>query len=128
MPGNDGRLTGCAALLGPLREQENIRVKCLVPSWVAPPGPKEYWESLTPEEGKERGVPETLIQLDQIADTILRLVTDESLFGRIMVWWNGEPPRLIPVGDPVMNDWNEPTVSSRNSRQEVARVLGNRRS
>ena len=86
--------------LGPLRDQENIRVNCLVPSWVASPGPKEYWESLTPEERKERGVPETLIQLDEIADTILRLVTDESLFGRIMVWWNGEPPRLIPVGDP----------------------------
>lgn len=86
--------------LGPLRDQENIRVNCLVPSWVASPGPKEYWESLTPEQRKERGVPETLIQLDEIADTILRLVTDESLFGRIMVWWNGEPPRLIPVGDP----------------------------
>jgi NAD(P)-dependent dehydrogenase (short-subunit alcohol dehydrogenase family) len=86
--------------LGPLRDQENIRVNCLVPSWVASPGPKEYWESLTPEQRKERGVPETLIQLDEIADTILRLATDESLFGRIMVWWNGEPPRLIPVGDP----------------------------
>jgi NAD(P)-dependent dehydrogenase (short-subunit alcohol dehydrogenase family) len=86
--------------LGPLRDQENIRVNCLVPSWVASPGPKEYWESLTPEQRKERGVPETLIQLDEIADTILRLATDESLFGRIMVWWNGEPPRLVPVGDP----------------------------
>lgn len=86
--------------LAPLRDQENIRVNCLVPSWVASPGPKEYWDSLTPEQRKERGVPETLIQLDEIADTILRLVTDESLFGRIMVWWNGEPPRLIPVGDP----------------------------
>ena len=86
--------------LAPLRDQENIRVNCLVPSWVASPGPKEYWDSLTPEQRKERGVPETLIQLDEIADTILRLVTDESLFGRIMVWWNDEPPRLIPVGDP----------------------------
>ena len=86
--------------LGPLRDQENIRVNCLVPSWVASPGPKEYWASLTPAQRKERGVPETLNQLDEIADTILRLATDESLFGRIMVWWNGEPPRLIPVGDP----------------------------
>ena len=86
--------------LAPLRDQENIRVNCLVPSWVASPGPKVYWESLTPEQRKELGVPETLIQLDEIADTILRLATDESLFGRIMVWWNGEPPRLIPVGDP----------------------------
>ena len=86
--------------LGPLRDQENIGVNCLVPSWVASPGPMEYWASLTPAQRNERGVPETLIQLDEIAATILRLATDESLFGRIMVWWNGEPPRLIPVGDP----------------------------
>jgi len=31
---------------------------------------------------------------------ILRLATDELLFGRVMVWWNGEPPRLISVDDP----------------------------
>lgn len=80
--------------LATLHDQDNIRVNCLVPSWVASPGPKEYWESLTPEQRKEHGVPETLIQLDEIADAILRLTTDESLFGRIMVWWNGEPPRL----------------------------------
>ena len=86
--------------LAPLRDQENIRVNCLVPSWVASPGPKEYWESLTPEQRKQRGVPETLIQLDEIADMILRLATDELLFGRVMVWWNGEPPRLISVDDP----------------------------
>ena len=83
-----------------LHQKENIRVNCLVPSWVASPGPKEYWESLTPEQRKERGVPDTLISLDEISDAILRLATDETLFGRIMVWWNGQPPQLIPIGDP----------------------------
>jgi len=86
--------------LGVLRDQDKIRVNCLVPNWIASPGPKEYWESLTPEQRKERGVPATLISPDEIADAIHRLATDETLFGRIMVWWNGEPPRLIPVGDP----------------------------
>lgn len=83
-----------------LRDEANIRVNCLVPSWVASPAPRQYWESLTPEQRRERGVPDTLISLDEIADAIHRLATDESLYGRIMVWWNGEPPRLIPVGDP----------------------------
>jgi len=78
-----------------LRDRENIRVNCLVPAWVASPGPKEYWESLTPAQRRERGVPDTLISLEEIAGAILRLATDESLFGRIMVWWNGQPPRLI---------------------------------
>jgi len=85
--------------LGRLRESDNIRVNCLVPAWIASPGPKEYWESLTPEQRRERGVPETLLSLDEVADAILLLATDESLFGRIMVWWNGQPPRLIAAGD-----------------------------
>jgi NAD(P)-dependent dehydrogenase (short-subunit alcohol dehydrogenase family) len=85
--------------LAPLHERENIRVNCLVPGWVASPGPKEYWESLTPEQRKERGVPDTLISLEQISEAILRLAADETLFGRVMVWWNDQPPRLIPLGD-----------------------------
>ncbi len=83
-----------------LRERENIRVNCLVPAWIASPGPLEYWESLTPEQRRERAVPETLLSLEEVAGAILQLATDESLFGRIMVWWNGEPPRLIAENDP----------------------------
>ncbi|HLJ47470.1 MAG TPA: SDR family oxidoreductase [Bryobacteraceae bacterium] len=88
-----------ATTLGCLRESDDIRVNCLVPAWIASPGPKEYWESLTPEQRRERGVPDTLLSLDEVAGAILRLATDEALYGRIMVWWNGEPPRLIAQGD-----------------------------
>jgi NAD(P)-dependent dehydrogenase (short-subunit alcohol dehydrogenase family) len=90
------RLTTTLAFL----RDENIRVNCLVPAWVASPGPREYWEKLSPQQRRERGVPDSLISLDEISETILRLAADESLFGRIMVWWNGEPPRLIAQGDP----------------------------
>jgi len=86
--------------LGRLRDSDNIRVNCLVPAWIASPGPKEYWESLTPEQRRERGVPDTLLSLDEVAGAILRLATDETLYGRIMVWWNGQPPKLIAQGDP----------------------------
>jgi hypothetical protein len=41
----------------------------------------------------------TSIPFREAAGAIFRLATDESLDGRIMVWWNGEPPQLIPVGD-----------------------------
>lgn len=85
--------------LAGLRERENIRVNCMVPAWIASPGPREYWESLTPDQRRERGVPDTLLSLGEVADAILRLATDESLFGRIMVLWNGLPPQLIPQGD-----------------------------
>ncbi len=82
-----------------LRDRDNIRVNCLVPAWIASPAPKKYWESLTPEQRRERGVPDTLLSLEEVAGAILRLATDETLYGRIMVWWNGQAPRLIAPGD-----------------------------
>ena len=74
-------------------------MNCLVPAWIASPGPREYWESLTPEQRRERGVPDSLISLDEISDAIYRLAVDETLYGRIMVCWNGQPPQLIASGD-----------------------------
>lgn len=85
--------------LGVLKASDGIRVNCLIPAWIASPAPKAYWESLTPEQRRERGVPDTLLSLDQVAEAIFRLATDESLFGRLMVWWNGQEPHLIPTAD-----------------------------
>ena len=83
-----------------LREKEKIRVNCIVPDWVATPEVKEYWDGLTPQHRKAHGVPDVLITLDQIAGDVVRLATDETLAGRVMIHWCGQPPRLIPVGDP----------------------------
>ena len=83
-----------------LREKENIRVNCLVPDWVASPQVVSYVDSLAPEERGPRGVPERLITPEEIAGAVFRLATDESLFGRVMVWWCGQPPRLVPSRDP----------------------------
>ena len=86
--------------LQPLREQLGIRVNCLVPNWVASPPVKAYWDSLSPEQRKEGGVPEVLTTLEEIADAVERLATDETLAGRLMIFWNsGEAPRFIPWGD-----------------------------
>jgi NAD(P)-dependent dehydrogenase (short-subunit alcohol dehydrogenase family) len=90
------RLTTGLAWLG---EKERIRVNCLVPDWVASPQVMAYVNSLKPEERGPRGVPERLITPDEIAGAVLRLATDDSLSGRVMVWWCGQPPRLIPWRD-----------------------------
>lgn len=90
------RLTTGLAWLG---EKENIRVNCLVPDWVASPQVVAYVNSLKPEERGPRGVPEQLITPDEIAGAVLHLATDDSLAGRVMVWWCGQPPRLIPWRD-----------------------------
>lgn len=90
------RLTTALAWLG---DKEKIRVNCLVPNWVASPQVVSYVDSLAPEERGPRGVPERLITPDEIADAVLSLASNDSLSGRVMVWWCGQSPRLIPWND-----------------------------
>ena len=102
-PGYDVAKMGLIRLtttLAPLYASDGIRVNCLVPAWIATPEVKSYVDSLTPQQRKEGDVPEVLITLDEIASAVLKLATDETLAGRIMLYYNGEPPRLIPQGDP----------------------------
>ena len=91
------RLTTGLAWLG---EEENIRVNCLAPGWIASEQVRAYWEPLTPEERKQRGAPSRLLELRQVADAVMRLATDESLYGRVLVWWSEDEPCLIPWADP----------------------------
>jgi len=85
--------------LGWLGKKENIRVNCLAPGWIASEQVRAYWEPLTPAERKQRGAPSRLLELDQVAGAVVRLATDESLHGRVLVWWSEDEPRLIPWGD-----------------------------
>lgn len=85
--------------LGWLGEAEHIRVNCLAPGWIASEQVRAHWEPLTPEERKQRGAPSRLLELEQVAGAVVRLATDESLHGRVMVWWSEDEPRLIPWGD-----------------------------
>jgi NAD(P)-dependent dehydrogenase (short-subunit alcohol dehydrogenase family) len=101
-PGYDTAKAGVMRLtttLGPLGESAGIRVNCLVPGWIASPPVKAYWESLTPDERRARSVPPALLSLEEIAEAVVGLIADDRLAGRLLVWWNGQPPRLIPVGD-----------------------------
>jgi NAD(P)-dependent dehydrogenase (short-subunit alcohol dehydrogenase family) len=91
------RLTGALAIL---REKYSIRVNCLVPHWIATEEINAFLATATPQQRLEWRVPDVLITTDEIADAVIQLATDESLAGRIMVWWGGQPPRLIPPGDP----------------------------
>src|SRR5262249_14830186 len=83
-----------------LRERDGIRVNCLVPHWIGSPEVKAYFDSLTPQQRRAQDAPDVLITVEEIAEAVLRLATDETLAGRVMVYWPGERPRLIPFGDP----------------------------
>jgi len=102
-PGYDVAKMGVIRLttaLGWLGERERIRVNCLVPDWVASPEVKAYFDSLTPEQRKKGGVPDVLTSLEEVADAVVELITDDKLTGRVMVLWSGQQRRLIPAGDP----------------------------
>ena len=77
-----------------------VRVNCIVPDWVATEELQAYVASLTPEQRRAGDVPDSLTTLDEIADAVLRLIRDESLSGRVLVWWSGQKPGLIPLKDP----------------------------
>jgi NAD(P)-dependent dehydrogenase (short-subunit alcohol dehydrogenase family) len=91
------RLTTTLAWLG---EKENIRVNCLAPGYIASDDVRSYWESLTPGQRIERGAPSRLLEVEEVAQAVVRLATDESLCGRVLVWWSDDSPGLIPWGDP----------------------------
>ena len=78
---------------------EGIRVNCLAPGWIATDGPRQYWESLTPAQRAERGVPSRLLAIDDVAGMVFRLATDQSLSGRVAVWWSDKEPELIEWAD-----------------------------
>ena len=75
-------------------------MNCIVPDWVATEEVAGYVDTLTPEQCKEQAVPLPLTTLDEIADAVMELITNDSLAGRVMVCWTGQKRGLIPAGDP----------------------------
>jgi NAD(P)-dependent dehydrogenase (short-subunit alcohol dehydrogenase family) len=91
------RLTTTLAWMG---AQEGIRVNCLVPHWIGTEHVKGVVAGMTPEERRQWAVPDVLIPPEEIAEAVLRLATDGSLAGRVLVYFGGRPPQLVPFGDP----------------------------
>jgi len=92
-------LVRLTTVMAPDLAKDGIRINCLAPGWIATDGPRQYWESLTPEERAARGVPATLLAPDQVADIVARIASDRALNGRIVVWWSEDRPRLVRWGD-----------------------------
>ncbi|MBV9269390.1 MAG: SDR family oxidoreductase, partial [Acidobacteriaceae bacterium] len=86
-------------VLGRELAADGIRINCLAPGWIATDGPRQYWESLSPAERAQRGVPSRLLPVAEVAEMVHRIAADESLNGRVVVWWSEDPPQLIEWGD-----------------------------
>jgi NAD(P)-dependent dehydrogenase (short-subunit alcohol dehydrogenase family) len=90
------------AALGFLKDGLGIRVNCICPGRVETPAVKRALAAMTPEERKTLAFPPlpVLIQPEEIAGAVVMFVRDDALAGRVMVWPDGEPWRLVPVDTP----------------------------
>ncbi|HEY3097137.1 MAG TPA: SDR family oxidoreductase [Acidimicrobiia bacterium] len=87
-----------SAALAPLHEQLGIRVNCLCPDWVDTPMSRRTRARMTPEE-EAAVVPPGILAPEEIADAAIELIRDDSLAGRVMTCWCGQPRSLLPVPD-----------------------------
>jgi NAD(P)-dependent dehydrogenase (short-subunit alcohol dehydrogenase family) len=90
-------LARLTATLAPLAERDGVRVNCIVPNWIGTDEVLAEIEAMTPEERAD--VPEVLTKPEEIAELAAELIEDESLAGRVFVWWTGTKPSPVPLDD-----------------------------
>jgi NAD(P)-dependent dehydrogenase (short-subunit alcohol dehydrogenase family) len=84
------------ATLGGLKERDNIRVNCICPGWVNTPMSQATIAAMPPAV-RRRVVPPVLIEPEEIAADVVRLVRDDRLAGRVLLHYEGQRPRLVPA-------------------------------
>jgi len=89
------------ATLAPLKESMNVRVNCICPGWVATENVRAYLAIWSDERKRQQevpsGGPDAMLQPADIGDAVVQLVRDESLVGRIMLYYEPGKKRLIPA-------------------------------
>ena len=90
-------LARLTATLAPLAERDGVRVNCIVPNWIGTEEVLAEVEAMSPEERAE--VPGVLTKPEEIAELAVDLIEDESLAGRVFVWWTGQKPKALPLDD-----------------------------
>jgi NAD(P)-dependent dehydrogenase (short-subunit alcohol dehydrogenase family) len=90
-------LARLTATLAPLAEREAVRVNCIVPNWIGTEDVHAQIAAMTPEERAE--VPDVLTTPEEIAELAVELIEDESLAGRVFIWWTGSEPTAVPLDD-----------------------------
>ncbi len=91
-------VVGLTRSLGPMKQEENIRVNCVCPSFVDTQLPRSRLADMS-EEDRTRWEAALdrmpMLKPEDVADGVLELVRDESLSGAVMTIVVGEPRKLV---------------------------------
>lgn len=87
------------AALAPLKEELSVRVNCICPGWVGTEAVQRALAEMSQEEREAQSFPPppVLIQPEEIAEAVMMFIRDETLAGRVMIWPDEEPRRLVPL-------------------------------
>jgi len=87
------------ATLAPLKERLNIRVNCIAPNWVATEKVRSYVPQLTAQQRADWWVPDMNVMAapEDIADAVVQLVQDDSLYGRSLLYGERGKEWLVPA-------------------------------
>jgi NAD(P)-dependent dehydrogenase (short-subunit alcohol dehydrogenase family) len=85
-----------SAALAPLKDRMNTRVNCICPGWVDTPMVQRFRAETPPEEWQAIA-PAVMLQPEEIADAVVQFIRDETLAGRVMLFYEGETRRLVPI-------------------------------
>lgn len=88
------RFTACMA---PQRDQANVRVNCICPGWVATEAVRASTSALSDEQKRQRDIPDPMLTPDDIGEAVIQFVRDDSLFGRVMLYYEPGKKRLVPT-------------------------------
>jgi len=86
------------AAIAPLAERNHIRVNCICPGWVNTPASQRTLREMSSDEWPASEAPAAMREAEEIADAVVQFVRDDSLAGRVMLYY--EPPAerlLVPV-------------------------------
>ena len=92
-------VVGLTRALAFLKDEANIRVNCVCPSFVDTELPRRRLDSMPPEERERwQAVLSRMPMLApaEVAEAVLELVRDGSLAGEAMAVMYGQPHRLVP--------------------------------